>query len=148
MPFQLCINKCHHLRSERNAFESRVKNDKRLRQAASLYILATNVCPGFTTFVACCNNPTWDSISLFVALFLLSQVAKSLRIHCNLSFGRRVSILLVSKVMPKKVRQCDGPSTFSRASGIPSVEHISLIVHKLWVQVEDPGGPRVKKPSK
>jgi len=52
------------------AFERRVKNYKRLSLAASLYILDTKVLPGLTTFMACYNKPTMDSISLFVAFRL------------------------------------------------------------------------------
>ena len=148
MLFQACTNKCHHLRSERKSFDRQVKKDRRRRQTASLYILATNVPPGFTTFVACCNRPTRDSISLFVAFLFFSQVASKLQILCGLSAGRRAIISWVSKVMPKNVRLWEGPSTFSRASGIPRVEHTSLIVARLRAHVEDPEGPRVKKSSR
>ena len=147
MPFQVCTNKCHHMRSERKFFERRVKKDRWRRRAASLYILATNVRPGFTTFVACCNRPTRDSISLFVAFRFLSQVASRLRILCSLSAGRRAIISWVSKVMPRNVRLWEGPSTFSRASGMPRVEHTSLIMVRLRAHVEDPGGPSIKKSS-
>ena len=148
MPFQACTNKYHHLRSERKSFDRRVKKDRRQRRTAILYILATNMCPGFTTFVACCNRPTRDSISLFMAFLFLSQVASKLRILCSLSAGRHAINSWVSKVMPKNVQLWEGPSTFSRASGIPRVEHTPLTVTRLCAHVEDPGGPRVKKSSR
>ena len=50
----------------------------------------------------------------------------------------------MSKVIPRNVRQSDGPCTFSSASGIPSSAHTALMVDKLWVQVDESGGPRVK----
>ena len=134
------MNKCHHLKSERKSCDSRVKNDKRLSFAASPYILDTKLLPGFTTFVACCNKPTRDSISLFVALCLCSQLDSRLQILWSFSPGRQASILLVSRVMPRKVRQSDGPSTFSRASGIPKSAHTALIVDKFWAQVRRPEG--------
>jgi len=53
-------------------------------------------------------------------------------------------MFLVSKVMPKKVRTSEGPSTFSRASGIPREEYTSLIVARLFAHIEEPGGPKVR----
>ena len=54
----------------------------------------------------------------------------------------------VSRVIPKKVRFCEGPSIFSKARGIPSKEHISLITVRLLVNVGNCGGPMVRKLSK
>ena len=118
--------------------------------AASQFILATNVHPGFTTLVAHCNKPTRDSISFFVVFFFLSQVASRLQILCSLSASKHAMISLVSKVMPRKVRILEWPSTFSRASGKPREEHTFLIVTRLCActHMEDPGGPSIKKSSK
>ena len=49
--------------------------------------------------------------------------------------------------MPRNVKLWEGPSTFSRASGIPRVEHTSLIVARLCAHVEDPGGSGVARPG-
>ena len=50
---------------------------------------------------------------------------------------------LVSKLMPRNVRISKGPSTFSRASGIPREEHASLIVARLCAHIKEPGGPEI-----
>jgi len=72
--------------------------------------------------------PLWhagvtESISCFVAFLLYSHDAISLRMRCNFPVGRWASILAVSRVIPKKVRESDGPSTFSVARGIPRKSH-------------------------
>ena len=54
----------------------------------------------------------------------------------------------VSRVILKNVRQADGPSTFSNASGIPKREHTFLIVSRLWAHTGDSGGPSVRKSSR
>ena len=70
------------------------------------------------------------------------------RILCIFSSGRRASLRCVSRVIPKNVRQADGPSTFSNASRIPKREHTFLIVSRLWAHTGDSGGPSVRKSSR
>ena len=85
------------------------------------YILDKNVLPGDATLVACCRRPTNESISLLVAFFRVNQEATWRRIRCNLSSGKRACMLWEPGVIPKKVKQSEDPSTFSKARGIPSV---------------------------
>ena len=99
-----------------------------MRRAANLYILDTKVLAGVTTFVACCSKPTKDKIYHFVAFLRDSRAATWLLIRESLSSGRQASISLVSKVIPRKVRHWEGPSTFSKARDIPNIEQVSLIV--------------------
>ena len=55
---------------------------------------------------------------------------------------------LVSRTIPKKVRDCVGPSSFSKARGTPRYEHTSLIMLRFSWQIVDEGGPMVKKLSR
>ena len=45
-------------------------------------------------------------------------------------------------MIPKNVSESDGPSAFSKAKGIPSCEHTSLIVVRLFWYTSEFGGPR------
>ena len=46
----------------------------------------------------------------------------------SLSVGKRASMRWVSNVIPRNVSDSDGPSTFSKAKGMPSSAHTSLTV--------------------
>ena len=59
------------------------------------------------------------------------MLANWVRILDSLPSGNHASIFWVSKTIPKKVRLCDEPSSFSIASGMPSCEHTSLMVLRL-----------------
>ena len=142
------MNRCHHRRSERKSFVSRIKWDSSLKRAAAPYILETNVLPGITTLVACCSRPTRDRISLLVTFLRGNQNATWFWILLSLSSGKRACMEWVSRVIPKNVRLCEGPSIFSKARGIPSKEQISLITVRLLVHVGNCGGPMVRKSSK
>ena len=106
-----------------------------------------NVRPGFTILVACCNNPTRDKISRLVAFFLVSHDDTKVTMRLSLSAGKHASMLWVSNVIPKKGSDSDGPSTFSKARGIPSCAHTSLITSKFLWQIDDCGGPMRRKSS-
>ena len=93
-----------------------------------------------TTFVACCRSPTRDRICLFVAFFFCSHLTISLHILTSFSSGSRISILCMSNVIPRNVRQVVGPSTFSKARGTPNSLHTLVNSFKLSWQVDDPGG--------
>ena len=95
--------------------------------------------PHFTTLVACCKRPTTERISPFMAFFLGSQFSISLWMRRSFSFGKWISIQLVSKVIPKKVKLVEGSSTFSRAKGSPSLSHTSVKICKFWLHVEEWG---------
>ena len=109
---------------------------------------ATNVRPGFTTFVACWSNPTSDSIFRLVAFFFWSHDETNVRMHWILASGRHASICQVSNVIPKKVSESDGPSTFSNARGMPSSELTCLTVDMLSWHLGDCGGPIRRKSSR
>ena len=75
--------------------------------------------------VACCNKPTRDRISRLV-FFLFSQDV--IRKLSNSGHSESLaSRLVVSSIVPRKVRIVDGPSTFSRARGIPGLVHTYLL---------------------
>ena len=101
-----------------------------LTLAAVLYILATNIHPGLTTLQACWSSQTSDNICLLVAFFLCSQVESWCLIRLNLSSGSLTCICSVSGIMPKNVKQWDGPSNLSRVRGIPSCSDASIIISK------------------
>ena len=69
-PFQDCRKMCHQNKSDLKALFSLVMKCSFLSFVAVKYIRETKVLPGLTTLAACCNVPTSDSISLFVAFFL------------------------------------------------------------------------------
>ena len=77
-PFQDCRKMCHQNKSDLKALFSLVMNCSFLSFAVVKYNHETKVLPGLTTLVACCNVPTSDNISLFVAFFLGARLLSSL----------------------------------------------------------------------
>ena len=67
--FQDCRKMCHQNKSDLKALFSLVMKCSFLSFAVVKYIRETKVLLGLTTLVACCNVPTSDNISLFVAFF-------------------------------------------------------------------------------
>ena len=63
--------------------------------------------------------------------------------HC-----KRVSVLLETRIIPKKGREVAGPSTFSNAKGTPSCSHVLVMMFKFCLQIPKVGDPMVKKSSK
>ena len=68
--------------------------------------------------------------------------------HVSLSGGKRVLILLESRIIPKKRREVAGPLTFSNARDTPSSSHVLVMMLKFCLQIGEVGGPMVKKSSK
>ena len=99
--------------------------------------------PGFTTFVAYCNKPTRGSVSSWLSSSLTSLLA-----GCELFVVCLLAGVPSFLEVQGNVRLWEGLSTFSRAGGMPSIEHAFLIVTRLCIHVEEPGGLRVKKSSK
>ena len=50
----------------------------------------------------------------------------------------------VSRMMPKNVRDYDGPSSFSKDRGIPSCRHASLMMLRFSRHLEEVWGPLLK----
>ena len=142
IPFQFVMNRCHHGRSNLKSLVNLVMWLNCLSLAAAVYIYATKVWPGFTTFVACWSSPTRERTCLFVPFFLKSQVSTWWWIRCSFSCRWCAFMFLVSRAMPREVGDCVGLSTFSRASGTPDVGMplwwFLGCVSKLGIQV----GPR------
>ena len=55
---------------------------------------------------------------------------------------------LVSNVIPRKVKQYEGPETFSRARGILNIEHVFMIAVRFLALVVDCWEPMVRKSSR
>ena len=92
--------------------------------AAVEYILATKALPGRTTFVACWRVSTSDRICLFLAFFLGSHVFNNSWILASLSDGSLISMWLMSKIIPRKDRDVEGPSSLLVAKGTPNLSPV------------------------
>ena len=90
--FQDCRKMCHQNKFDLKALFNLVMKCSFLSFAAVKYIHETEVLPGLTTVVACCNVPTSDNISLFVAFFLVSQAFNIFHVLESLSAGNLISI--------------------------------------------------------
>jgi len=112
------------------------------------YILASNVLPERTTFVACWGVPTNVNICLFLAFFLGNQVVINCWILVSLLSGSLISMRSVSNMIPKKDKEVGGPSNLSNAKGTPKSAHKDTKVSIFYWQVSELGGPIVKLPSK
>ena len=130
-PFQLWINACHQWRSERKLLFKWAKCLIFLTLAAVRYILVTNILRGFTTLLACWSNRTSDKISLLVAFLQCNRLVSCCFIQLSLSSGCLACIFWVLGMIPRKIRQWDGPSTISIARGIPRYFAMFIIVCKL-----------------
>ena len=106
------------------------------------YISDIKVLPGLTTFVACCNVPTSDSKSLFVAFFLGIQAFIIPCVLVSLSAGNLIPMRQVSSVIPRK--EVTGPSSLSVAKGTPRSLHNDVKMSTLCWHIWDSGGPIVK----
>ena len=91
-PFQDCRKMCHQNKSDLKVLFSLVMKCSFLSSVTVKYIRETKVLPGLTTLVACCNVPTSDNISLFVAFCLGSQAFIISRVLESLSAGNLISI--------------------------------------------------------
>ena len=139
-----CRNVYHHSKSDLNALFSLVTKCILHSLAAVKYSLATKALPGQTTFVAWSRVPTSDRICLFLAFHLGSHVVKSCLILASLSAGSRISMCLVSNIIPRKDNDVERPSKFSDASGTPNLAHKDIkMLTFCWHTVES-GGPIVK----
>ena len=108
------------------------------------YIHETKVLPGLTTLVACCNVPTSDNISLFVAFFLGSQAFIISRVLESLSVGNLISIRHVLSMIPRIDKDVAGASNLSVAKGTPRSLHNDVKMSTLCWHIWDSGGPIVK----
>ena len=122
-PFQDCRKACHQNKSDRNALFSRVMKYILSSLAAVEYILETKALPGLTTLVACWRVPTSDKICFFLAFFLRSHVFINSWILASLYYGSLISMRFVSKIIPRKDSDVEGPSSLSVARGTPSSAH-------------------------
>jgi len=118
-PFHSVRKVCHQQKSEQNSMFSLVWKFSSLKLAAVAYIRATKALPHLPTFVVCCRDPTREGISRFFAPVWSTHSATSFCDLTSFSCGNLASIVMVSKMIPKKGRAVDGPSTFSKASGTP-----------------------------
>ena len=91
-PFQDCRKMYHQNKSDLKALFSVVMKCSFFNFVEVKYIRETKVLPGLTTLVACCNVPTIDNISLFMAFFLGSQAFIMSRVLESLSAGNLISI--------------------------------------------------------
>ena len=92
-------------------------------------------------FVACCNNLTRERISRFVAVFFPSHLVREALILSILSSGSLISMLTVSSMIPRKVREVDGPSIFFGASRTPKLVHNCMKVLRFCWHSGERGGP-------
>ena len=83
----------------------------------------------------------------FVAFFAL-PIGQFFLYVSQLVQCKPASILLESRIIPKKGREVAGPSTFSNAKGTPSFSHVLVMMFKFHLQISEVGGLMVKKLSK
>ena len=143
-PFQDCRKMCHQNKSDLKALFSLVMKCSFLSFAAVKYIRVTKVFPGLTTFVACCNVPTFDNNSHFVAFFLGSQAFIISHVLESLSVGNLISIRLVSSMIPRKDKEVAGPFSLSVANETPRSLHNDVKMSRLCWYTWDSGGPIVR----
>ena len=92
-----------------------------------------NARPGLTTRHACWKVPINDSSSRRRHDLLDDHWARRSLSHDSLSAGRYMSPAWVSSSMPRKVRQCEGPSSLSVARGTPnSVQTACILSRFCW----------------
>ena len=84
------------------------------------------------------------TISLFFAFFLGSHILNNSCILASLSAGNLISIWLVSKTIPRKDRDADGPSGLSVARGTPHSAHKDTNLSTLHWHTVDADGPIVR----
>ena len=58
------------------------------------------------------------------------------------------TILLDSRIIPKKGREVAGPSAISNARGTPSSSFVLVMMFKFHLQISEVGSPMIKKLSK
>ena len=104
--------------------------------------------PDGTTLAANDSLPISDRRSLFVVLCFPSQDLIKRVISCSLSGGNRSCWSAMSMVMPRNVMVVAGPSSLSKATGIPSFSHTLSMVSVDSLQVGCPGGPARRKSSR
>ena len=126
-PFHDFKSRYHHVRSERNSAVRWIQWASFLAWLAMSIILPRKIRPGRMILAACDSFPS-DRSSRFFTAFLEDQSANRFCSSFTLASGRRISILAVSKQMPRKVRDVAGPSTFSCSSGKPSWLQVVVIV--------------------
>ena len=85
-----------------------------------------------------------DIIYLLLAFFLGSHVFNNSWILASLSGGNLISMRLVSKIMPKKDSDVEGPSSLSVAIGTPNSARKDTSVSTLCWHTVEAGGPIVR----
>ena len=131
-------------RSDQNALFNQVMKYISTSLAAVKYILEPKALPGHTTFVACWKVPTSDRICLLFAFLLGSHVFNNFWILASLSDSNLISMQLVSKIIAKKDRDVEGPSSLSVAMGTPHSAHKDTNVSMLHWHTVEVGGSIVR----
>lgn len=145
MPFQCWIKECHQKISERASAFSLLKllAVRCLADFSRSMRRLVNVRPEWTTLLASCKYPTKDSRSFFLQhLYLIHFSSRACR-RCSFSVGSLSSRLTVSMMIPRKVKQVDGPSRFVTARGMFSIAHMATKRRRLLLHSSVPGAPPV-----
>ena len=110
--------------------------------------LHRNIRLGGTTLLAKASFPMTDSSSRLVHVRLPFSSVMAMRISDFRSEVIDASMVVESRRIPKKVREVEGPSSFSGLVGELMRLHTPFVVSILCLHIGESGGPAVKKSSR
>ena len=106
------------------------------------------ILPGGTTLQANASLPMSESRRRFVHVRFPRRSKMALRISVFRSAVMEACMEVVSRRMPRNVREVEGPSSFSTFVGAFMDLQTSFILAMFWEHIGDPAGPAVKKSSR